>query len=79
MIDYSIERDDNNDGNYSEVATGVSSTSHTETGLTEGTSYKFRLRARNSVGFSSYSSVITIVAATIPSQPSAPTTALSGD
>ena len=79
MLDYSIEMDDNNDGIYSEIATGVTSTSYTKTGLSAGTSYKFRVRARNSVDFSDYSSVFTIVAATVPSQPNAPTSALNGD
>ena len=39
VIDYAIEMDDNNDGIYTEVATGITSTSYTKTGLTEGTSY----------------------------------------
>ena len=79
MIDYKVEMDDNNDGVYSTVATGVTSTAHTETGLSAGSSYKFRISARNSVGYSPASSVLTIVAATIPSQPSAPTTTLNGE
>ena len=41
--------------------------------------YKFKIRARNAVDFSDYSSEFSIVAATISSQPSAPTTTLSGD
>ena len=36
VIDYKVEMDDNNDGLYSVVATGVTSTAHTETGLTAG-------------------------------------------
>lgn len=45
----------------------------------QGISYKFRVKARNAVGFSIYSATFTIVAATVPSQPNAPTTTLSGD
>ena len=79
VLDYSIEMDDNNDGVYSQVATGVTSTSHIETSLTSGNTYAFRVRARNAINFSNYSAVFSIVAATVPSQPSAPTTTLSGD
>ena len=69
VIDYAIEMDANNDNSYTEVATGVTAISYTQTGLTSGTSYKFKVRARNSVGFSVYSSVFTIVAATKPDEP----------
>ena len=77
--DYSIEIDDNNDGSFTLVASGITQTSYVQTGLTAGASYNFRLRTRNAVGFSSYSAVFTILAATVPSQPSAPTTTISGD
>ena len=52
MIDYSIEIYLSSEGIWSEIATEVTSTSHTETGLTEGTSYFVRVRVRNSIGFS---------------------------
>ena len=39
IIDYAVEMDSNNSGSYTEVATGVTSTSYTKTGLTEGQSY----------------------------------------
>ena len=58
--------DDNNDDIYSEVASGVTLTSYTKTGLSTGTTYRFRVRARNSIGLSVYSSVFSIVAGTIP-------------
>ena len=44
-----------------------------------GNSYRFRVKARNAVGQSSYSPIFMIVAATVPSKPNAPTTTLSGD
>jgi len=47
--------------------------------LNAGTTYRFRVKARNDVGYSSYSSVISIVAAVVPSKPSAPTTSISAD
>ena len=66
VIDYAIEMDDDNDDVYTEIATGVTSTSYTQTGLQAGDPYRFRVRARNGIGYSSYSSVFLIVAATIP-------------
>ena len=77
--DYSIEMDDNNDGSFILVASGITATTYLQTGLSAGTSYNFRVRARNAVGLSSHSVVFTILAATVPSQPNAPTTTLSGD
>ena len=61
--------DSNNSGSYTEVANGVTSTSYTQLGLAEGTSYQFRVRARNSIGLSSYSTAFTIIAATLPDEP----------
>lgn len=46
---------------------------YTVTGLTKGTSYKFRFRARNEIGWSDYSAETVIIAASAPSQPSKPT------
>ena len=65
--DYSVEMDDNNDGSFTLVASGITATSYVQTGLSAGTSYNFRVKARNAVGSSSYSDVFTIVAATVPS------------
>ena len=41
VIDYAIEMDTNDSGSYTEVATGVTSTSYAQAGLLEGNSYKF--------------------------------------
>ena len=65
--DYSVEMDDNNDGSFSLVASGITATNFVQTGLSAGTSYNFRIKARNAVGSSSYSTVFTILAATVPS------------
>jgi hypothetical protein len=42
--------------------------------LITGTTYSFKVEARNSVGFSEYSNTVSIKAAQIPDQPDAPTT-----
>jgi len=46
---------------------------YTITGLTPGVAYSFYVRVRNAVGFSSNSSMITIVCSQPPSQPAVPT------
>ena len=71
-----MDVDDNNDDIYSEVAAGIILTSYTKTGLSAGKTYRFRVRARNGVDLSVYSSVFSIVAATLPSQPDPPTTSV---
>ena len=65
--DYSVEMDDNNDGSFTLVASAITLTSYVQTGLSAGASYNFRVRARNAVGSSTYSTVFTILAATVPS------------
>ena len=69
VIDYTIEMDTSNSGSFTEIASGVTSTSYTKTGLNEGTSYQFKVKARNSFGYSSYSSAFTIIAAIMPDEP----------
>jgi len=44
------------------------------TGLTQGTTYKFVVKSRNIVDFSTYSTEISILAAQVPAQPQTPTT-----
>ena len=50
------------------------STSYTKTGLTTGTMYKFRYLAKNDVGYSDPSPVMTTYAGMEPSQIATPTT-----
>ena len=60
VIDYTIEMDG------TEVATGITITSYTQTGLTTGNTYVFTVEARNRVGLSVSSSIFSIIPATIP-------------
>lgn len=53
-------------------------TTYTATSLTAGTTYKFKVQARNAFGLSEYSQEILILAAQIPDQPVEPTTSISG-
>lgn len=67
IIDYRILYDLGTGGNFYVLQSGIVSTSYTVTGLILGTTYQFIVQSRNEVGYSSYSSVITVLAATIPS------------
>jgi hypothetical protein len=51
----------------------------TSVSLIAGETYKFKVEARNDVGYSSPSQEISIMAATFPDPPSAPQTIVSGD
>ena len=55
------------EGSFSDASAGLNQTSfELKTGVKAGETYSFRVRARNSVGFSDYSSVLAIIAATTP-------------
>lgn len=58
---------------------GVATTSHIATGLTTGYYYTFKVRARNSFGFSDYTETLTILCAEEPATPAAPTTRREND
>jgi hypothetical protein len=60
------------------IASGVTVTSYTSTGLTQNLSYKFKVEARNVAGYSLLSSSITILSAAVPTAPVAPTTQING-
>jgi hypothetical protein len=58
---------------------GILTKSYTTTvGLVKGRTYKFKVQARNSVGYSDLTDEIAILAAQIPAQPTKPTTWISG-
>jgi hypothetical protein len=59
------------------LATGLISREYTATGLYSGTTYGFKVKARNSVGYGELSDEILILAAQIPDVPDAPTTTIS--
>jgi hypothetical protein len=79
VIDYSVYWDQGTN-NYVLAASGVTTTSYTKTtGITAGTTYKFKVKARNAIGLSADSAEFSIVAATVPSAPNAPATSVSSD
>jgi len=78
VIDYRITYDQGV-GTWIPLATGVISPSYTATSLVADTVYAFKVEARNIVGYSAESSVVSIRAAGVPEQPAAPTTTVNGD
>lgn len=56
-----------------------STLSYTATGMVQGTTYQFKVRANNKYGFGSYSNIVTVLAAQEPAKPAAPMTAWSPD
>lgn len=76
ILDYTIMYDQS-ESKWVELVNSVTETSYTTTALlTKGRSYTFKVQARNSVGFGVFCAEITILAAQIPDQPLAPTTAV---
>lgn len=73
IIDYRVNMREQG-GTYTVIATGITTQSHTATGLTLGVTYEFAVEARNSVGYSSPSNSVTILHALMPEAPNTPTT-----
>lgn len=66
MIDYRIDYL-LLDGTYSELASSLTVLEYTTSiTLTEGRTYKFKVRSRNLVGFSPYSTTLEVLAAQKP-------------
>ena len=75
ITEYEVWYDEGNSGSSMKLLiSGLTSKSHTATGLTQGTTYTFKVAARNSVGVSLYSDSVSILAAQIPDVPAAPLT-----
>lgn len=58
------------------MISSILTSNYTLTGLVYGTVYNFRVQSRNAFGISAYSSVISILAASRPNAPVAPTTSV---
>jgi len=52
--------------------TGVVASLYKAVGLTAGVTYKFKIEARNTYGYSVYSNELSILCATVPSVPATP-------
>jgi len=79
LSDYIVEYSPYGGTTFTVFNDGVGTTAAaTVTGLTDGARYTFRVKARNSVGDSTYSAVTSAYAGVVPGAPSAPT-ATRGD
>lgn len=79
ILDYRVSFDLST-GNYVELASGVTNRFYTTTNtLVAGQTYRFKVEARNSVGYSAYSQELSVLVAQEPDQPQAPITSIVGD
>lgn len=65
LIDYTVEYDSASSGaTFTELVSALTDTTYTATGLTQGLTYQFKVKARNIYGFSAtYSSIVSILTA----------------
>lgn len=75
VLDYRVSTDQSTD-TWIILESGITSKQYKASGLTAGKNYKFKVEARNSYGFSAYSTVLTILCAALPSTPVAPVTSV---
>lgn len=78
VLDYRITYDQST-GNYITLAEGVTATSYTTTiPLLKGQTYNFKVEARNTVGYSLHSEILSILVAQVPDQVAEPSTSIDG-
>jgi len=66
VIDYQILSDLASGNDFVIIASGVTSLNYNATSLIEGSTYQFKVKARNVYGFSTFSNTVTILAAQVP-------------
>lgn len=66
---YTVQRGTSASGPFTTVASGISVTNYTQTGLTNGTTYFYRVAAVNGVGTSSYTNAAGVTPATSTNAP----------
>ena len=78
VLDYRVSYDQAT-GEYVVLASMINALKIQASALTTGLTYKFKVEARNSYGFSAYTSEVAILCAAEPSQPDAPVTQVVND
>jgi hypothetical protein len=78
IIDYRITYD-GGVGVFIVLEESVTATYYQVTGLTTGEVYVFKVETQNAFGYSEFSEELSILCATVPSQPNTPTTTVTGD
>ena len=68
VLDYTVQIKSLND-KFMDLESGLTKTTFTFLSVNTGATYSFRVKARNSIGFSNYSTILSIFAATIPETP----------
>ena len=68
VLDYTVSYD-NGGMTFTILSSGLNQLTYIATQLTPGLTYSFKVQARNILGLSDYSSVISILAAQIPDAP----------
>ena len=63
VIDYQISSDLASGNIFTIIASGVTSLNYIATSLTEGSTYQFKVEARNVYGLSAFSNTVSILAA----------------
>jgi len=79
VTSYTLEMTTVADNSFTVLQSGITQQQITVEDLLYGTSYKFRLQAINAFDPSAYSSELTLLCATFPIAPAAPTTSVSGN
>ena len=69
VIDYQVYSDLATGNTFSVIASGITVLNYNATSLTEGSTYQFKVEARNAYGFSIFSNIVSILAAQVPDQP----------
>ena len=63
IISYQLSSDGGLDGDQSVIVESLLSLDYVVTGLTQGLTYKFTVRARNALGLSVQSNIVAVIAA----------------
>ena len=74
ILDYSLYTDEATGTDFVVLEASLTTLTYTATSLTQGATYKFKVKARNIYGDSVYSETVTVLAAQVPAQPVTPVT-----